>query len=131
MVEVPQELHLTQSPQTEHGVVKRRDLLDGHFLARWLVQCGAVRQSVLVMTAGVYQQSSPNDTVCTLAHHVLDIILLGYVEGDLSRATAPRGCAGHGDGWRGFDAQMRVEMSMELVLGIQSSRVERACLRCR
>lgn len=33
MVEVPQKLHLSQSPETEHGVVERRDLLDCDLLA--------------------------------------------------------------------------------------------------
>lgn len=42
VVEVAQELHLTKSPQAEHGVVKRRDLLDGHLLAGGLVYRGAV-----------------------------------------------------------------------------------------
>ena len=33
VVEVPQELHLSQCPQTEHGMVKWCDLLDGNLLA--------------------------------------------------------------------------------------------------
>lgn len=37
MVEVTKKLHLAQGSQTEHGVVKGRDLLDGDFLARRLV----------------------------------------------------------------------------------------------
>lgn len=37
VVEVAQELHLTQGSQTEHGVVKGRDLLDGNLLARGLM----------------------------------------------------------------------------------------------
>ena len=37
MVEVAQQLHLTQSSQTEHGVVKGNDLLDCNLLTRGLV----------------------------------------------------------------------------------------------
>jgi hypothetical protein len=37
MVEVAQQLHFTQRPQAEHGMVKGRNLLDGDFLARGLV----------------------------------------------------------------------------------------------
>lgn len=45
VVEVPKQLHLTQRPQTEHGVVEGRDLLDGDLLARGLVQRRAVEGS--------------------------------------------------------------------------------------
>jgi hypothetical protein len=37
MVEVSQKFHLTQRPQTEHGMVERRNLLDRDLLARRLV----------------------------------------------------------------------------------------------
>lgn len=37
MVEVAQQLHLTKRPQTEHGVIKRGDLLDGNLLTGGLV----------------------------------------------------------------------------------------------
>ena len=37
MIEVSQELHLTQSTQTEHGVVERRDFLDRDLLSGRLV----------------------------------------------------------------------------------------------
>lgn len=33
MVEIAQQLHFTQSPQTEHRVIERDDLLDSDFLA--------------------------------------------------------------------------------------------------
>lgn len=42
VVEVAQQLHLTQRPQAEHGVVKGGDLFDGDLLARWLVNGGTV-----------------------------------------------------------------------------------------
>lgn len=38
VVEVAEQLHLAQRSQTEHGVVKGRDLLDGDLLARRLVE---------------------------------------------------------------------------------------------
>lgn len=42
MVEVSKKLHLTQSSQTEHGVIERCDLLDGDLLARRLVYRRAI-----------------------------------------------------------------------------------------
>jgi hypothetical protein len=41
MVKVAQQLHLTQCPQAEHGVVERGDLFDGDLLAGRLVNGGA------------------------------------------------------------------------------------------
>jgi hypothetical protein len=38
VVEVTQELHFSQSPQAKHGMIKRRDFLDSHFLTRGFVQ---------------------------------------------------------------------------------------------
>lgn len=37
VVEVPEQLHFTERSQTEHGMVERGDLLDGHLLAGRLV----------------------------------------------------------------------------------------------
>ena len=37
MVEVSQQLHLTQGSKAEHGVIEGRNLLDSDFLARGLV----------------------------------------------------------------------------------------------
>lgn len=42
VVEVPQELHLTECAEAEHGVVEGCNLLDGDLLARRLVQRRAV-----------------------------------------------------------------------------------------
>jgi hypothetical protein len=44
VVEISQQLHLSQCSQTEHRVVEWGDLLDGHLLTRRLVQRGAVKQ---------------------------------------------------------------------------------------
>jgi hypothetical protein len=44
VVEVPQQLHLTQGSQTEHGVVKGSDLLDRNLLPTGLVQRRAIRE---------------------------------------------------------------------------------------
>jgi len=41
VVEVSKQLHLSQCSQAEHGMVEWRNLLDGHLLARGLVQRGA------------------------------------------------------------------------------------------
>lgn len=45
MVEITQQFHLTQSPQTEHGVVKGNDLLDRNLLARGFVNRRANRSA--------------------------------------------------------------------------------------
>lgn len=42
VVKVAEELHLAEGAEAEHGVVEGSDLLDGHFLARGLVESGAV-----------------------------------------------------------------------------------------
>ena len=42
VVEIPQQLHLSQCSQTEHGVIKRSDLLNSHFLTRRLVERRAI-----------------------------------------------------------------------------------------
>ena len=47
VVEISQQLHLAQSAQAEHGVVKGGDLLDGHFLSRRLVECRAGQVSLV------------------------------------------------------------------------------------
>lgn len=52
MVEIPQQLHLTQCPQAEHGMVERRDLLDGNFLARGFVDSGAEHDQISFPPAG-------------------------------------------------------------------------------
>lgn len=44
MVEVAQQLHLSESTKTEHGVIKWGDLLDGYFLAGWFVDRRAGRR---------------------------------------------------------------------------------------
>jgi hypothetical protein len=46
MVEVSQQLHLTQGSKAEHGVIEGRDLLDGDLLARRLVKSGAARNCI-------------------------------------------------------------------------------------
>lgn len=41
MVKVSQQLHLPERSQTEHAMIKWRDLLDGDFLAGRLMECRA------------------------------------------------------------------------------------------
>lgn len=43
MVEVAEKLHLSESTETEHGMIKGGDLLDGHLLSGWLVYRRAER----------------------------------------------------------------------------------------
>ena len=45
VVKVSQELHLSKSSQTEHGVIKRSNLLDGDLLTRRLVDGRAMHMS--------------------------------------------------------------------------------------
>jgi hypothetical protein len=42
MIEVPQQLHLSQRSETEHGVIEWSDLLDCDLLLRWLVDGRAI-----------------------------------------------------------------------------------------
>jgi hypothetical protein len=44
MVEVSQQLHLTQGSKAEHGVIEGRDLLDSDFLTRRFVKSRAVQK---------------------------------------------------------------------------------------
>lgn len=48
MVEVAQELHLSESSQAKHGVVEGSNFLDGDLLARGLVYRRAVARTPLV-----------------------------------------------------------------------------------
>lgn len=84
MVEVAEQLHLAQGPETEHGVIKRGDLLDRDLLAGRLV----------------YRRA--DHTVGSFADDILDVILLAHVEGDLAgrrRVVGRLGGSGH-DGRR-------------------------------
>lgn len=108
VVEVPEELHLTQSPQTEHGMVKRRDLLDGNLLARGLVQGGATttvstisKQSILKPLSYQTTPYAPSPTTSwmsycseTLKEILLELPLPAGAR-DMSRffCTYGRGCA--------------------------------------
>jgi len=68
MVEVSQQLHLTQGSKAEHGVIEGRNLLDSDFLTRRLVK------------------SRADNTISTLSYNILNIVLLRDVEGDLTRS---------------------------------------------
>ena len=58
MVEIPQQLHFTQSSQAEHRVVKRDDLLDSDFLAGRFVDCRAgVEVHVSMLFIASYRSS--------------------------------------------------------------------------
>ena len=87
VVKVAQQLHLTQSTQTEHGVVEWGDLFDRDLLAGRLVDS---RAKTIGQLAGVFASSSrpslPDNTVGTFSDDILDLILVGHVERDLARA---------------------------------------------
>lgn len=65
-------------------MVERRDLLDRDLLARWLVQSRAISSVSSLLLLRVHIVGSPDYTICTLSDHVLNIILIRDVEGDLS-----------------------------------------------
>jgi hypothetical protein len=48
VVEVPEQLHLTQGSQAEHGVVEGGDLLDGNFLSGWFMKCRAISELAML-----------------------------------------------------------------------------------
>lgn len=75
MVEVPQQLHLSQRSQTEHGMVERCDLLDSHFLTGGLVQRGAVIQLATALWLST-QLDVPDNAVCAFSYDILDVVLL-------------------------------------------------------
>jgi hypothetical protein len=100
VVEVAEQLHLTEGSETKHGVVERSNLLDGDFLTRGLVDSRA--SFTLANGRGTrsfpsWVQCLPDNSVSTLTNNVLDIILLADVEGDLARVrTAGLSCSRHG-----------------------------------
>lgn len=82
VVKVPQQLHLSQCAQAEHGVVERGNLFDGDLLAGWFVNGGAAQ--VFSMETFLPEWTClPDDTVSTFTDDILDLVLVGHVEGDL------------------------------------------------
>ena len=74
-------------------MVKGCDLLDGHLLAGGLVYRGAVelyQQRRPCKTKLRREADSPDNTVCSLADDILNIILLAHVKGDLAGARRVR-----------------------------------------
>jgi hypothetical protein len=64
-------------------VVEWGDLLDRNLLAGRLMDCRAVMLSLVETTEAF---CSPDNTISTLADYILNIILLGDIEGDFPRA---------------------------------------------
>ena len=100
VVEIAQQLHLTQSSQAEHGVIEWSNLLDRNLLSAGFVKrraiqraalvCGATPIEFMAIAPSIVGIDVPNYTVCTLSHHILNIILLGHVERDLARTRGIR-----------------------------------------
>jgi hypothetical protein len=90
MVEVAQELHLSEGSKAEHGVVEGGDLLDGDLLAGRLVnrRAGRARLAIPPQRSRTHikneKQGLPDDTVGTLTDDILNVILLADIEGDLA-----------------------------------------------
>jgi hypothetical protein len=86
VIEIPQQLHLAQRPQAEHGVVEGSNFLDGDFLPGGLMDCGAASQSD---HRGLERQHNPgldlpHHSVGTFTDNILNVILLAHVERNLS-----------------------------------------------
>ena len=62
MVEIPEQLHLTESSKAEHGVVEGSNLLDCNLLARWLVQGRAMKRSQISMHSRKYEETFKSST---------------------------------------------------------------------
>jgi hypothetical protein len=88
VVEVAEELHLTECAETEHGMIERSNLLDGDLLARRLMHGRAAMASVDHVAGRNGTANLPDHAVSALSHDILDIILLRHVEGDLARRVA-------------------------------------------
>lgn len=92
VVKVAQQLHLSQSSQTEHGVVEGGNLLDGHLLPGRLVNGRAAPVLLESRRAKLHpsrpqvriSRNLPNNSVSSLANDILNVILLADVEGDFA-----------------------------------------------
>lgn len=82
--EMPEELDLAQSALTEHGMVKRRDTLDGNLRARGNVNSRPVVSSPRRVLGSHY------DSVRALANDLMDLVVFRYVERDVRRSHRPR-----------------------------------------
>ena len=91
VVEVLQQLDLSQGPQTEHGVVKGGNLFDGDLLACGLVDGGAGwmqsgsfsnlgRATMAGTMTRKYGGSLPHDAVGALADNIENLILVACIE---------------------------------------------------
>lgn len=49
----------------------------------------------------------PDDSICALTDHVLNVVLLRHIEGDFPRAAAACWCARHCGGVMGYFARVR------------------------
>jgi hypothetical protein len=98
VIKVTEELHLSESSKTEHGVVKRRDLFDGDLLARWFVYRRAkYAKSVRGSTQSL--SDIPDNTIGALADDILNVVLLADIERDLARSRRIRGVLSRHVGW--------------------------------
>lgn len=107
MVEVAQQLHLSQCPQTEHRVVEWGDLLDRNLLPGRLVNGGA-RSRCQLRLSSMSDRGLPDYTVCTLPNDILNLILIGDVEGDLARSSLWRVLLGHGVSCAGLEEKVNI-----------------------
>lgn len=104
VVKVAQQLHLSESSQTKHGVVERSDFLNGDLLPGWFVyrRAGLPLVSSECFVVGTTMDSQayhlPDHTVGTLANNILNVILLAHVERDLTGARRVGGLGSRHDG---------------------------------
>lgn len=81
MIEISQEFHLPQRPQTEHRMVKRRDLLYRHFLSTWPMQ------SRSTINLAPLERIVRNNTICPLANDINDLVLVRDIEINLAMTS--------------------------------------------
>jgi hypothetical protein len=89
VVEVSQQLHLTQRSEAEHAMIERGNLFDGHLLSRRFMK----RRATITRPKSARKHTSrrsnlPDNTIRSLSDDVQDFILIAHVEADLSRAMS-------------------------------------------
>jgi len=102
VVEVPQQLHLSKSSQTEHGMIEGCNLLDRDLLARRFMDGRAVVRVFVspgprfIFGRAPHWKISPDNSISSLSDNILNVILLADIERDLSGTAAPFLDVAHG-----------------------------------
>ena len=86
MVEVSQKFHLSQGSQTEHRMIKRSDLLDCDLLPRGFMKRWTARLCQNI-NCFLFEHNLPDHTISSFSDHILNVILIRYIERDLPRSA--------------------------------------------